>query len=419
MKDRVAGAPGQYKATITESDLQKMQAGEQFVITMARDDQPIVEGTPYSKAAVLPDDVAEMICPGIEDPTPAEAFRHLVERANASAGFGLGRAKNITVAELGSTTAPGWYCIDNEKMTFNAVSSNYWYLHVKAYTDGARHCRQTLYSVDGVVELVRCRYNDTWTEWEWVNPPMTIGQTYRTTERIDGKAVIKSKNSNGQLQYLLDGETEWKDYIGFLGAAPAGFGLGRAKNITVGELGSTTAPGWYFIDNEKMTFNAASSNYWYLHVKAYTDGARHCRQTLYSVDGVVELVRCRYNDTWTEWEWVNPPVKIGQTYRTTERYNEKPVYIKLVDCGNAPNNTNKAVAYAEEGTVIPIDCRGQIVSMDANGTIYGEYLDDSYTYGAVKGKTLAVNAYTHRVVITTSFDASTNTVLACVKFIMK
>lgn len=99
MKDRVAGAPGQYKATITESDLQKMQAGEQFVITMVRDDQPIVEGTPYSKAAVLPDDVAKMICPGVEDPTPAEAFRHLVERANASVA-----KKTLSVAAGGSAT---------------------------------------------------------------------------------------------------------------------------------------------------------------------------------------------------------------------------------------------------------------------------------------------------------------------------
>ena len=80
MKDRVPGAPGQYKAVISEAELQKMQAGEQFVITMTRDDQPIVEGTPYSKAAVLPDDVAAQICPDIEDPTPADIFRSLNER---------------------------------------------------------------------------------------------------------------------------------------------------------------------------------------------------------------------------------------------------------------------------------------------------------------------------------------------------
>ena len=75
MKDRQPGAPGQYKAVIATAELQKMQAGEAFVITMTRDDHPLVEGTPYNKASVLPDDLAAIICPGVLDPTPADAFR--------------------------------------------------------------------------------------------------------------------------------------------------------------------------------------------------------------------------------------------------------------------------------------------------------------------------------------------------------
>lgn len=33
-------------------------------------------------------------------------------------------------------------------------------------------------------------------------------------------------------------------------------------------------------------------------------------------------------------EWFNPPMLLGVEYRTTERYQGKPVYVKLVDCGN-------------------------------------------------------------------------------------
>ena len=55
MTDRVPGAPGQYKGVIGAAELLKMQAGSPFTITMTRDDQPITVGTPYSKAAVLPD----------------------------------------------------------------------------------------------------------------------------------------------------------------------------------------------------------------------------------------------------------------------------------------------------------------------------------------------------------------------------
>mgnify|MGYP003304668693 CR=1 FL=1 len=77
MKDRIAGAPGQYKATVTSAEFNKLQNGEPFAINLKRDDKPEVEGTPYSKAAVLPDDLANKLCPRIGDPTPADAFRSL------------------------------------------------------------------------------------------------------------------------------------------------------------------------------------------------------------------------------------------------------------------------------------------------------------------------------------------------------
>lgn len=80
MTDRVPGAPGQYKATVTEEELQKMQSGVEFTITMTRDDQPIVEGTPYSKAAVLPDALAAQLCPEVDDPTPADALQAIHSR---------------------------------------------------------------------------------------------------------------------------------------------------------------------------------------------------------------------------------------------------------------------------------------------------------------------------------------------------
>lgn len=77
MTDRVPGAPGQYKAVISAAELLKMQSGGQFTITMTRDDQPITVGTPYNKASVLPDDLAQTICPAVVDPTPADALRGL------------------------------------------------------------------------------------------------------------------------------------------------------------------------------------------------------------------------------------------------------------------------------------------------------------------------------------------------------
>ena len=74
MTDRIPGAPGKCKAVVTGEELQKLQSGEEFPITLRRDDQPIKEGTPYNKASVLPDDLAEELCAEVADPAPKDAL---------------------------------------------------------------------------------------------------------------------------------------------------------------------------------------------------------------------------------------------------------------------------------------------------------------------------------------------------------
>lgn len=80
MTDRQPGAPGQYIMTVNASESQKLMTGEPVTVTLTRDDQPIVEGTPYNKASVLPDDLAARICPSVTDPTPADALDGLTAK---------------------------------------------------------------------------------------------------------------------------------------------------------------------------------------------------------------------------------------------------------------------------------------------------------------------------------------------------
>jgi hypothetical protein len=77
MTDRQPGAPGQYIMTVDPSVAQNLLIGEPVAVKLTRDDQPIVEGTPYNKASVLPDDLARQLCPKKNDPTPADAFNGL------------------------------------------------------------------------------------------------------------------------------------------------------------------------------------------------------------------------------------------------------------------------------------------------------------------------------------------------------
>ena len=51
---------------------------------------------------------------------------------------------------------------------------------------------------------------------------------------------------------------------------------------------------------------------------------------------------------WQPFEWEHPPMQLGVEYRTVERYNGKPVYIKAINFGALPNNANKSVEHGVE-----------------------------------------------------------------------
>lgn len=79
--------------------------------------------------------------------------------------FGLGYAKLITVDQLDTTTAPGWYQISGS-MTICDITKNYWFLYVAAYGDGQKHCIQKLYPVQNEkTEITRNRYQSEWSSW--------------------------------------------------------------------------------------------------------------------------------------------------------------------------------------------------------------------------------------------------------------
>ena len=72
---------------------------------------------------------------------------------------------------------------------------------------------------------------------------------------------------------------------------------------------------------------------------------------------------------WMPFEWEHPPMQLGVEYRTSERYNGKPVYTKLVDCGAGPSNTRKTVSANTQNVETPISCTGNFGS----GTIPYEW----------------------------------------------
>ena len=154
---------------------------------------------------------------------------------------------------------------------------------------------------------------------------------------------------------------------GNINAAPGGYGLGgNAKTLTVDDdLNHVLTTGWY-----QWGWNAhpknAPDNHWgqygcAMHVFSTVPGG-YAIQTVYDLSDDIThgcaIQRTIYvlssGNIYYPWEWVNPPMKLGVEYRTTERYLGKPVYVKAVDFGALPNATTKTVTWAASGEVLAV-----------------------------------------------------------------
>lgn len=123
--------------------------------------------------------------------------------------------------------------------------------------------------------------------------------------------------------------------------APAGFGLGGKSALLTAKdnLNNIKANGWYYWHSDSVPANVPTMNHtsYMICMRVWTtDGGVCCQELMDMTDSVArgtKIQRTAYVDTFYDWEWVNPPMFSGIEYRTTERWNGKPVYTALVDCG--------------------------------------------------------------------------------------
>ena len=134
------------------------------------------------------------------------------------------------------------------------------------------------------------------------------------------------------------------------GAAPSGFGLGG--NVTIiKDCDLATSNGWYMTSGDCLNMPAQYQGYSVLVVNSH--GTRIAQEyymmNLGGADGYsCKAIRWKKDEQpWSLWEWINPPMKIGVEYRTAERFNGKPVFVKLVDCGS-PGKGDTTVAHGIE-----------------------------------------------------------------------
>lgn len=272
------------------------------------------------------------------DEVPAHASNHATGGSDpitpesigaAPAGYGLGGGAT-KIDNLNNAVNNGWYLIAGT-VSNGPKESIYGWMLVSSRSGSGGMIRQDFWeAITNPIHYVRYAVNGEFKEWEYVNPPMASGIEYRTTERYKEKAVYKKLDTDGVIKWRLDGEDTWKPEAESIGAAPAGYGLGDAgKQVT--DLNDAQDSGFYSaIGAANLPPNVQSAQYASVLVLcSQKDRVTQVYfQDVTGGDGAIAVRRLNGNG-WSEWEFINSPMRLNVEYRTTERYNQKAVYKKL------------------------------------------------------------------------------------------
>lgn len=138
-------------------------------------------------------------------PITPEALNHMESGiiGAAPAGYGLGDVTK-TISTWDNAKVCGWY-----RSNGNTPNGYYWIGFV--ITNGTSIVQKIFYPVSGANwQCIRSSTDGgaTWGEWEWVNPPMTVGVEYRTTERWNGKVVYAMAINFGAMPNAATGSVK-------------------------------------------------------------------------------------------------------------------------------------------------------------------------------------------------------------------
>jgi len=216
-------------------------------------------------------------------------------------------------------------------------------------------------------KITNSELEDLWTEAE-------LGDVeFETVEDRFNNGVLKVENGGTGASNASDARANLGITPANIGAAPAGFGLGdRTENISNTDLNDYKEGGFYAW-KEGMT--NAPCTWGHMLVIPALNGYSNTTQIVWNSNGEVCTTRSVDNsNVWGEWEYVNPPMNVGVEYRTTERFNGKPVYTQLINCGIVSdgddinlNNVGLTSAYRiirqagtmlDAGLVLPYGTRG-------------------------------------------------------------
>lgn len=277
----------------------------------------------------------------------------------APAGYGLGtttqKAPNDDPNEI---TKTGFYSAQHSNLAPGSSGRSH-ILHIECTSN---YAIQFQYDLDTPLQAVRRKLAGVWQDWADCSPSAFAPAGHISEYTITSSAVslddlIKqqfSKTNAREMRYFMFNNTVSNDI-------PAAIWVGTIYKYSE-------------LDGK-------------VELRHIYQGLKH------------EIHRFLNNGSWGEWEWINPPMGVGVEYRTTERWNGKPVYKKLIEYTNPaaisgamtlniPHGiTNLDMMLSLKGTtngyVLPYVTSGSSLSISGwNSTSVTMYVNTPSSWGA-------------------------------------
>lgn len=233
--------------------------------------------------------------------------------AFAPAGFGLEATTRPPNNSLDELHTNGWYQCGSGFTGAPTGHNNVEYGTVFVINRYGKHTTQYYVTqpesiVGSPLMLVR-NYSvstGTWNPWEWINPPLASGVEYRTTERINGAAVYKRRNSSGIIEYRLDGETTWRKYPVISGAIQQSANY-YSSGKSADDLGLSDSFALIHLSTSENSqlYSIFACTYAYVLTFYYASIAQRA-QIAISYTGTPKMaIRTSYAGNWTQWTPIN------------------------------------------------------------------------------------------------------------------
>ena len=136
-----------------------------------------------------------------------------------------------------------------------------------------------------------------------------------------------------------------------LGAAPAGYGLGGSgRNCT--DCNEATESGFYDLSMTCLNVPDELKDAPMIVIRGGTTIIQRVNNGTLSAQREGYIDGTLVDAEFGEWEWENPPMKLGVVYKTTKKYDGKAVYTVLQNLGNLPAKDSTKEVYVASGSGI-------------------------------------------------------------------